>query len=174
MPNLGVGGTQHVNLTYTPTWIYTPNASAVSNIELFNEGRNTVYVGQADVTVNTGLPIPPNSGPVKLTNVLTPLYAISQITQGAVAGTVGTTGTAGTSVIAFGAAASSTVLTVGQTLLIGSTAFTSNQEAVSVASTTGTTNVTLSSATQFAHDTTNVIYSAVPTFGQIRVNAGVL
>jgi hypothetical protein len=173
MPNLGSGGTQHVNLTYTPTWIYTPNASAVSNIELINEGRNIVYVGQADVTVNTGLPIPPNSGPVKLTNVLTPLYAISAVNVGAVAGTAAVTQTAATTSFTLPTAAV-TALPVGTVFQYGSTSSTSNQEMLIVASSVSTTVITTTNASVFPHVTGDQLFIVTPSYGQIRVNAGVL
>ena len=59
MPTLPPGSPNKVNLTYTPTWLFTPYTSAANNVRLYNNGQNTVYVGQADVTVNTGLPILP-------------------------------------------------------------------------------------------------------------------
>jgi hypothetical protein len=63
---------------------------------------------------------------------------------------------------------------VGQALIVQSTAFTSNLEVVSVASTTATNNFTISTATVFAHDTTNLVYACTPTYGQLSVFGGVV
>src|SRR5208282_4695405 len=103
--NLGAGVPQHVNLTYTPTWLFTPVSSIANNVRLYNEGQNTVYVGQADVTTLTGLPI--SSG-----------------TQGALLGTVTTASTAGqtTAIFYTGAVA---LLPPGTQFMIGSTFGTS-------------------------------------------------
>lgn len=171
--NLGPGVPNNVNLSFTPTWLFTPNSSAASNVRLVNNGRNTVYVGQANVTTGTGFPIPPGSRPVELTSILTPLYAISAVQIGAVLGTITTTATAGTTVLQMSTIAS-TALTVGQALIIQSTAFTSNLEVVSVASTTSTANFTLSTAAVFAHDTTNLVYACTPSYGQLAVFAGTI
>lgn len=172
MPNLPPGTPNWVNLSYTPTWLYTPVSSYPNTVILHNFGRNTVYVGQANVTTGTGLPIPPNTEPIRLTNVLTPLYAISAVTQGALLGTVTTASTAGstTQIFSTGAVAA---LPPGTQFIIGSTAFTSNLEVLNVATSVGTSTVSTSSAAAFAHGTTDVVYAAAPTYGQIAVR-GVL
>ena len=86
MPTLPPGTPNYVNLTYTPTWLFTPNTSAANNVRLQNFGQNIVYVGQADVTVNTGLPLLPGSKPVELTNVTTVAVRDLHVLRGVAAG----------------------------------------------------------------------------------------
>ncbi len=174
MPTLPPGTPNYVNLTYTPTWLFTPNTSAANNVRLHNFGQNMVYVGQADVTVNTGLPIAPGSKPVVLTNVTKSLYAISTYSVGSLLGTVGTATTAATTSITFSSTVPSANLPVGTQFMIGSTVNTSNQEVLNVAASVSTTALSTSLATAFEHDTTNVVYAVTPTYGQISVRYGVL
>jgi predicted RecA/RadA family phage recombinase len=173
MPNFGPGIPNNVNLSYTPTWLFTPSNSATNNVRLANIGRNTVYVGQADVTVNTGMPLLPGGKPVEITNVLNSLYAISAYQVGALIGTITTAATAGstTQIFASGAVAQ---LPVGTQFMIGSTIYTSNQEVLNVSASIGTTTVGTSSAAQFAHGTVDNIYLVTPSYGQISVIGGVL
>jgi len=172
--NLGAGVPNNVNLSYTPTWLFTPSTYATSNVRIVNNGRNIVYVGQADVTVNTGLPITPNSKPVELTNVLTPLYAISAVQQGTLLGTIQTAATAASTSFTFAAAGVVSALPVGTQFIIGSTSSTSNQEVLSVAGSTSTTVLTTSTGAAFAHDTTNVVYGCTPSYGQLAIYGGVI
>ena len=131
MPTLPPGTANNVNLSFTPTWLFTPTTSAANNVVLTNNGQNTVYVGQADVTVNTGLPILPGSKPVKLTNVTSSLYAISTVSLGTLVGTVFTAGTAGATVLNFTTQATN-YLTVSNYVVVGNKTITGNQEALSV------------------------------------------
>ena len=172
-PNFPPGTPNLVDLTFTPTWLFTPTTSAPNNVQLHNFGKNIIYVGQADVTFQTGLPLPPASRPVRLVNVLSSLYAVSQPYVGALLGTVQTAATAGTTSLTFSSTVPSANLPVGTQFLIGSTTSTSNQEVLSVAGSTNTSVLTTSTATAFAHDTTNVVYACVPTYGQVSVRAGV-
>jgi hypothetical protein len=174
MPNLGPGVPNNTNLTFTPTWLFTPSSSGINNLRLYNNGRNTVYVGQAEVTVNTGLPILPGGKPVELTNVQNSLYAISAYQVGTLLGTVQTAATAGTTTITFSSTVPVATLGVGGVFMIGSTSSTSNQEALSVASTTATSVLTTSTATAFAHGVTDVVYAITPSYGQLSVIGGVL
>ncbi len=174
MPTLPPGTPNNVNLTYTPTWLFTPSTSATNTVRLFNNGRNTVYVGQADVTVNTGLPIMPGSKPVELSNVTQSLYAISTYSVGTLLGTVQTASTAGATTMTFSSTVPSANLPVGTQFMIGSTINTSNQEVLNVAGSTSTTVLTTSTGAAFAHDTTNVVYAVAPTYGQLAVQGGVV
>lgn len=173
--NLGAGVPNNTNLSFTPTWLFTPSTYATNNVRLVNNGRNIVYVGQANVTTTTGLPILPGSRPIELTNVLTPLYGISAVQQGTLQGTVTVTSTAGTTTLTMSAAAVTSLSAVaGTAFIIGSTTNTANQEVLTVASSTGTTVLTTNQPAQFAHDTTNVVYSCTPSYGQLSVFAGVI
>ncbi len=173
MPNLPPGSPNWVNLSYTPTWLFTPVTTLPNTVILHNFGRNTIYVGQANVTTTTGLPIPPSTEPVRLTNVLSPLYAISAVTQGALLGTVSTAGTAGstTQIFSTGAVAA---LPPGTQFIIGSTLWTSGQEVLNVATSVGTTTVSTSTPAQFAHGTTDLIFAVTPTYGQVSVRGSIL
>ena len=173
MPTLPPGSANNVNLSFTPTWLFTPTTSAANNVRLYNNGRNTVYVGQADVTVNTGLPLMPGSKPVELSNVTQSLYAISTYYVGTLLGTVQTASTAGATTMTFSSTVPSANLPVGTQFMIGSTINTSNQEVLNVAGSTSTTVLTTSSGAAFAHDTTNVVYAVTPTYGQLTVQGGV-
>ena len=173
MPTLPPGSPNYVDLTYTPTWLFTPSTSAANNVLLHNFGSNTVYIGQADVTFQTGLPIPPKSKPVKLAGVTSSLYAVSAVSQGSLLGTISSSATAATTTLTMSTAAVN-ALPVGTQFIIGSSASTSNQEVLNVAGSTSTSVLTTSTATAFAHDTTNVVYACAPTYGQISVRGGVV
>ena len=175
MPTLPPGTPNYVDLSFTPTWLFTPSTSATNNVRLHNYGRNVVYVGQADVTVNTGMPLMPGSPPVHLYNVTQSLYAISTYSIGTLIGTVSTANTAGATVLNFTTQATAQ-LSTGSTVVVGSTAFTSNQEMLSISTETGTaaTAVTVSTSAQFYHPTTDAVYLGTATYGQISVRVGVL
>lgn len=171
--NLGPGVDQHVNLSFTPTWLFTPTAGLANTVRLYNEGRNTVYVGQADVTVNTGMPLIPGVKPVELSGIGSSLYAISAITVGAVAGTAAVTTTAASTTFILPAAAV-TALPVGTAFVYGSTSSTSNQEVLVVATSASTTTITTTLASVFPHVSGDQLFLATPTYGQLRVTAGVV
>ena len=174
MPTLPPGTPNNVNLSFTPTWLFTPSTSATNNVRMTNNGRNTVYVGQADVTVNTGLPILPGAK-VELLGVTQSLYGISTYSLGTLIGTVSTASVAGATVLNFTTQATAQ-LSTGSTVVVGSTAYTSNQEMLSISTETGTaaTAVTVSTLAQFYHPTTDVVYLGTATYGQISVQGGVI
>ena len=175
MPTLPPGSPNWVDLTYTPTWLFTPVTSNPNTVILHNFGRNTIYVGQANVTATTGFPIPPGSKPVKLTNVLNSLYAVSAFSTGVVAGTVGTiaTNTAASTTVTL-PAAGVTALSVGTSFVFGNTASTANYEVLTVATSASTTTVTVTTPLVFSHPAGDQAYFATPTYGQVSVRAGVL
>ena len=171
--NLPPGGPLHANLTALPTWLFTPVGSLPGNVRIYNEGRNIVYIGQANVTVNTGMPLPPGGKPLELVNVSSSLYAVSTLTVGSAVGTVTTTTTAGTNVFTItGGTFITAGLSTGATLVLQNPYNTAGSEAV-VLSAFGTTPATFTATTnlQFAHDTTNLLYACTPTYGQVRVDA---
>lgn len=168
MPFLGAGVDQHVNPSVTPTWIFTPTPNAPATVRLINEGSNTVYVGQSNVSPFNGFPIPPNSKPFQLQNVLTTLYACSGVTANAASSTLNGAVAAGSTVLTLVTAAS---FVVGSTAVIGNTG--KGQEVATVTGTTATA-LTLSTATLYDHATgvTVATGTVVPT--QLRVTAGVV
>jgi hypothetical protein len=175
MPNLPPGGSQHVNLTFTPTWLFTPVGSIQNNVRIYNEGQNPVYVGQADVTALTGLPVMPGSRPLELTNVTTSLYAVSAVSKGAVMGTVNTAATAGTNVIIItgGTFITTNQASTNQTVILANLTNTQNTEVVQL-SAFGTTPATFTVTTNFAyaHGLADAMYVANATYGQVKVDAG--
>jgi hypothetical protein len=175
VPNLGAGVDQHVNLTFTPTWIFTPNPSAVTNLRLSNEGLNTVYVGQAGMGINGGFPVPPRSKPIEVMGCITTMYAMSAVSQGAVLGTVGAAVAPGGTVITSATTAITGSLTTGGTIMIANTVNTANAEVVAISSFgLASTSLTLSTIMQFPHATSDVFYACTPTYGQLRVTPGVI
>ena len=179
MANLPPGSPNWVNLSYTPTWLFTPVTGHTNSVILHNNGANTVYVGQANVTTGTGLPIPPRSSPVHLPNVTTSLYAISAMSQGALLGTVTTAGSAGTTTFIIGNGTNATNLaTTGSIIMVGSTISSSNTEAFLVAGATASTNVsagyTSSTSLLYYHAIGETVYVAAPTYGQISVRGSLV
>lgn len=177
MPNLGAGVDQHVNLTYTPTWIFSPTTGLSNTVRIYNEGSNLVYIGGASVTQSTGIPVYPGNRPVEFANASASLYAVSAVTLGPVMNTVGAS-TAFTNVINVGAASVTTTaaqtntLTPGTIFGIGNITTKSNLEFATVATSVSTTVVTATVA--FPHLAGEGIYPVTPTYGQIRVTAGVV
>lgn len=173
MPNLGAGVDQHVNPAVTPTWIFTPTPNAPATVQLYNEGQHTVFVGTSGLDTSGGLPIRPGSKPVRLQNILVPLYAISNVGVGAQSGTMTTTAvTAGSTVITLTGTVP-TALAAGTTIVVGNTAGT-GWEAQVVASTTASSQLTFTSALVNDHVGSSPVYLATPRLGQLRVTAGVV
>jgi hypothetical protein len=175
--NLPPGGPQHVNLTFTPTWLFTPVSNTPNNVRIYNEGSNVVYVGQSDVTTLTGLPIMPGSKPLELTNVTTSLYAISAVSKGTIMGTVNSAATAGSNVVVItgGTFITTAQASTGQTVILTNLVNTANTEVVSL-SAFGTTPATFTAASNFlfAHGTADAMYTATATYGQVRVDSAQL
>ena len=172
MPNLGAGVDQHVNAAAIPTWVFTPNPSAATNVRLYNEGSQVIYVGQSAVTPSTGMPLLPNSKPIELYGVTQTLYACSGVVAGTAAATVAATGyqTAGSTgfTVASGGMPN---IPVGTTFLIGSG---TGREALVVATSVSTTAITTTTPSLFEHGGGDVIFSCTTNIAQLRVTAGVL
>jgi hypothetical protein len=177
MPNLGAGVDQHVNLTYTPTWLFTPTTGVINTVRIYNEGSNTIYVGGKSVTQNTGIPVPPGNKPLEWANATSALYAVSAVNVGAVMNTVGGSLLL-TNVISVGASSVTTTAAVTNTLIpgtifgIGNISTGSNLEFTTVATSVSTTVMTATVA--FSHVQGEGIYPVTPTYGQVRVTAGVV
>lgn len=173
MPYLGAGVDQHVDPAVTPTWVFSPNASAASNVRIYNEGQWTVWVGMSQVTMNNGIPVPPRSRPVELQNVTQTLYAVSGVLVGAAAGTmVSSAVTVGTTAITLSTTVP-TSLAAGTTIIVGSTAGT-GWEAQVINTTTATSQITFANPLVQDHVGSGVIYLATPQYAQVRVTAGVV
>jgi hypothetical protein len=174
MPNLGAGNDQHVNLTFTPTWIFTPNNSASTNLRLYNEGRNVVYIGQTGMGINGGFPIMPGARPVEVSGCITTMYAMSAVSPGAIIGTVGSAVGPGGTVITSATTAITASLATGGTIYIANTVNTANAEVLALSSFGTTASLTVASTLQFPHTTSDVIYACAATYGQLRVTPGVI
>ena len=188
MPYFGAGVDQHVNLTFTPTWLFTPTSGVPNTVRIYNEGQNTIYIGGLAVTQNTGIPLPPGSRPLEFNNPPAPLYGVSAYLIGNSAFTGPTSPVAGTlSSIASAYTAGASAYTIstaigissglgqaGMTWRIGSTFPTQvgNQEVFVTATSAATTAVTTTNAALFPHQQGEVVYAVTPTYGQVRVTAG--
>jgi hypothetical protein len=163
----------NVNPAVTPTWVFTPNSSAASNVTFYNIGRNTVYVGGSQVTQNNGLPVRPGGKPLELTGVVNTLYALSPVTNLAVAATMSSSAvTVGTTAITLTAAVPAG-LAAGSVCVIGSTAGT-GWEAQVVNSTTASSQITFANPLVQDHVGSGVVYTASAQYGQVTVAPGVL
>ena len=162
---------QHVNLGVTPTWIFTPNTSGPSVLQLTNEGANTLFVGLAGVTPFNGIPIPPRSKPVRLTGITQTLYGVSNSIGASSAATLAAALPAGST--AFTTGTSIATIVAGSSVLLGSG---SSAEPVSVTATGGLTTTTFTIATATLYDPGSAAPVSVATtfIGQLRVSPGVL
>lgn len=178
MPNLGAGVDNHVNLTFTPTVVFVPTPGQSTVARLYNEGRTLIYIGGAEVSQYTGLPLPPGGKPVEIFNPPGNLYAVSYGQIGVAAGTTATA-TLPTNLMAPGLSSIPTTTTgavtglvPGNIIAIGNTVNSSNIEFVTVATSAATTVIT--ATLQYPHIGGEVLYPVVATYGQLRVTSGVL
>ncbi len=169
MPNLGAGVDQHVNPAATPTWVFTPTPGVPASVRFYNEGAGTVYVGQANVSQYSGIPILPGNRPVEFQNMTTSLYACSSAAVGA------NTTTLSAAVVPAGNTSFTVTTTAGfvpgTSLILGNVG--KGQEIVTVATTTATV-VTLTGATLYDHAVSSTVSTAVVVPAQLRVTAGVV
>ena len=162
-----------VNPAVTPTWVFTPNSSAPSNVTFYNNGRNTVYVGGPQVTQNSGVPVRPGGKPLELTGVTGTLYALSSVTNPVVAATMSSSAvTVGTTAITL-ATTVPTALAAGAVIIVGSTAGT-GWEAQVVNTTNASSQITFANPLVQDHVGSSVIYTASAQYAQVTVVPGVL
>lgn len=173
VPNLPPGTPNTVNPAVTPTWAFTPNTSAAATVRIVNTGRNTVYIGQSQMTQNNSLPVPPGGRGVELIGVTQTLYALSGVTGLAAAGTMSSSAvTVGTTAITLTTTVP-TGLAAGTTIVVGTTTGT-GWEAQVVATTTASSQITFTSALVQDHAGSGVIYTATALPAQVQFVAGVL
>ena len=173
MPNFPPGTGQSINPAVTPTWAFTPNTAATSVVRFANTSRNTVYIGQSQMTPNNSLPLPPGGKPVELIGVTQTLYCQSGVGTFAVAGTMSASSvTAGTTAITLTAAVPAG-LAAGTTIIVGTTAGT-GWEAQVVNSTTASSQLTFANPLVQDHAASSPVYTAVMLPAQVSVIAGVL
>ena len=170
MVNLGAGVDQNVSVvTPTPSWIWTPNTMATSTVRLYNQGRNTVFVGQSSVTPVNGMPIPPGSHPVELQGVTQTLYACCAYALGTATTTLAAAFTAGTTVPAVTAQGN---FPVGTTFIVGNLA--SSQELLTSGSSFASTTIGTTSVALYDHLSGETVQTAVIQPGLLRVTAGIV
>ncbi len=163
-----------VNPAVTPTWVFTPNSSAPSNVTFYNNGRNTVYVGGSQVTQNSGVPVRPGGKPLELTGVTGNLYALSSVTPGSAAGTMASSAvTVGTTAITLTTAVPAS-LAAGTTIIVGYSTAGTGWEATVVNSTTASSQITFANPLVQDHVGSGVIYTATAQYAQVTVVPGVL
>lgn len=173
MPNLPPGTGQSINPAVTPTWAFTPNTSATAVVRFTNTGRNTVYIGQSQMTQNNSIPLPAGGKTVELIGVTQTLYVLSGVSGPAVAGTMTASAvTVGSTLITLSAAVPAS-LAAGTTIIVGSTAGT-GWEAQVVASTTASSQLTFANPLVQDHVGSSVVYTATAQLSQVGVIAGVL
>ena len=157
------------------TWVFTPTPSVTGpSVSVFNNGTNVVYLGGAGVNQADGFPLPPGNRPLRLQNIGYPLYACSNVTVGAIAGTLSTNYTTGTTTIVTAASVPTAVSGAGSVFIIGNTAGT-GWEAVVVG--THSTSYTTFGTTAFVSDHTSaagIIYAGTALPTSVVVQAGVL
>lgn len=162
-----------VNPAVTPTWVFTPNSSAPSNVTFYNNGRNAVYVGGSQVTQNSGIPVRPGGKPLELTGVTGTLYALSPVTNPVIAATMSSSAvTVGTTAITL-ATTVPTALAAGTVIIVGSTAGT-GWEAQVVNTTNASSQITFANPLVQDHVGSGVIYTASAQYAQVTVVPGVL
>ena len=175
MPSLPPGTGQSINPAVTPTWAFTPNTAATSVVRFSNTGRNTVYIGQSQMTQNNSLPLPPGGKSLEMIGVTQTLYALSPVVPGSsvAAGTMSSSGTTvGTTAITLTTTVP-TSLAAGTTIVVGATTGT-GWEATVVNSTTASSQITFANPLVQDHVASGVIYTATAQIGQLSVIAGVV
>lgn len=91
MPNLGPGVPNNVSVTPVPLLVFTPTPNVTATARFFNPGSSTVYIGGANVSPLSGIPVRPGNRPVELANVNVSLYACSGYSTITLSGTTSTT-----------------------------------------------------------------------------------
>jgi hypothetical protein len=119
-----------------PVLVYNPAPSGTPNASISNTGGSVAYIGQAGVTVASGLPLYPNQQ-IILPYAPTKIYAVSPVTATA---TATTTTAAANSAATTLAITSGTGTANGQQIQVGSG---SNAEIVTIVSGGGTTTLTV-------------------------------
>jgi hypothetical protein len=161
-----------VNTTPLPVAVFVaPTGTGVNPVcRLRNESPSqTLFVGLAACTPNTGIPLPPNSA-IELSPANKSIYACSNWSAGTAAATASSSAqvTVGTTsfTVASGGMAN---IPVGTYFLIGTG---TGQEALNVATSASTTTITTTTGTLFEHYASEVLYAVTTTPGVLRVQAG--
>lgn len=193
---MAVNNLPFLNLNVTPTFVFQPPSKHAANVEIWNTGGNTVYVGQSNVSPLNGIPVQPGQS-IRLNGSTGSTYACSGMLPTGVANGAATAASFGGTTDTNGMTAGSTTLTftatvpvqftVGSTFYLGNaTNAVSGAAEVLVTASTATSVATTTTPALFDHPAssiatiaTNYVTGNVPTIhcavvpGQIRVNAGI-
>lgn len=157
--------TSHTPVTAAPVLVYSPASQGVPHVTLFNEGAATAYVGQAGVTVTSGLPLAPRQS-VTLPFCPFPLYACSGAVTTATTVNTNAAAASGATTLSFaGNYGSASTAAPGLQVQVGSG---SAAETVTIVSGGGTATLTVS-ALQYDHKTASPV--TVVTAAGVSVHA---
>jgi hypothetical protein len=161
MAYFGPGVPNNVNLTPTAMLVFTPNPSANSTVRIVNQGSSTVYVGGANVSANSGIPVAPLAR-IELPVMNTSLYA---------AGSYGPS-TASSTTLAAATTAATTAITTAASVPTGSTLLIGNGSGTEFATVTvgGTTVGT--SPLLYDHASGAAVKYVNPVIGLLQVQGG--
>jgi hypothetical protein len=173
MPYLGAGVDQHVNTTPLPTWVFTPNPVGSATVRFYNEGNQPVFIGGANVTPLSGIPLYPGSKPFELQNCNQTVYSCSNLILGAALSTTSTAYAAGVTSFTMKATVP-TGLAAGATFPLANTAGTSYYEVLTVAATSASSAITTTTASLYDHGSAATFCAITTVPGQLRVTAGVV
>jgi hypothetical protein len=160
-----------VNATPLPTQVFVAitTSGVTSVVNLQNQGTQTMFVGLAACTPNTGLPLSPGER-IRLNNVTKSLYACANWAAGTAAATLSTSASAtvGTTswTVASGGMAN---IPVGTYFTIGSG---SGQEVLNVATSASTTTITTTTGSLFEHYASETLNSVTWTPAPLNIQRG--
>jgi len=160
-----------VNTTPLPSQVFVANTTAgvTSVVNLQNQGPQTMFVGLAACTPNTGLPLGPGER-IRLNNVTKSLYACSNWVAGTAAATLSTSASATVGTTSFTVAAGGMPnIPVGTYFTIGAG---TGQEVLNVATSASTTTITTTTGCLFEHYASEVLNSVTWTPAPLNVQRG--
>jgi hypothetical protein len=173
MPTLPPGSANTVAPAVNATWVFTPTPNVTASVSIWNNGTHNVYVGKSGVNQADGMPLAPGNRPMRLQNILFPLYVCSDVTVGSSISTTNAAYTAGTTTIVTASSIATATYGAGAVLIIGSTVNTSWESVlVTSISASGTTVVT--SALVSDHVSGQPVYAGTALPGAVVVQAGVV
>ena len=157
--------TTHIPVSGAPVLVYTPASQGVPHVTLINEGTATAYIGQAGVTLASGLPLAPRQQ-VSLPFCPVSLYAVSGATATATATTLSAAIASGVTTIPVTSGAS---FVNGNQIQIGTG---SAAEVVTVTAGGGTNSLTTTPATQYDHKTASAVTVVTPAGVSVHTESG--
>lgn len=161
MAYFGPGVPNNVNLTPTATLVFTPNPAANSTVRIVNQGTSTVYVGGANVSAVSGIPLAPTAR-IELPVMNTPVYA---------AGTYGPSTATATS-LATATTVGTTAITTAASVPSGATLMIGNGTGVEFAVTTSGGTTVGTAPLLYDHASGATVKYVTPIVGLLQVQGG--